>query len=103
MRPGARIDDCAEVYSTSPDPVSENNKSCRQTRVVAPRPVLRTDVAIAKSASATVLPGGAVTYLLTVTNRAGVPARNVVVSDVVSSQVSGTASASRGCTVAGGR
>ncbi|WP_300619956.1 hypothetical protein [Dokdonella sp.] len=62
---------------------------------------LPTDLAIAKTGSATVAPGGALSWTLTVTNNGSGASSGFVVTDTVPAGVTNVASSTAGCTVSG--
>jgi uncharacterized repeat protein (TIGR01451 family)/LPXTG-motif cell wall-anchored protein len=77
--PGSVIVNSATVKSTTADPVPGNESATSTTPIVA-----SADLAIAKTVNVTpIVPGGAATYTVTVTNPGPSQARNVIVSDVI--------------------
>jgi uncharacterized repeat protein (TIGR01451 family) len=100
---GTGIGNCGTVYTTTPETSEANNQSCLTTAVEAPPPTPQTDISVVKTGSAAaVLPGGTVSYTVTVTNDSKTDAHDVVLGDVPG--VLGTlASAPTGCTDTGNR
>ncbi|MFC4820186.1 DUF6923 family protein [Dokdonella ginsengisoli] len=82
------------LVSASPGPSSSNNDG---TACIAP-PV---DLGIVKTGPATAAPGGALSWNLLVTNHGPGASSGFTVSDVVPAGVTGVASPTPGCTVAG--
>jgi uncharacterized repeat protein (TIGR01451 family) len=99
--PGRVIENCGTVYTTTPETDYGNDESCVAT-AVEPGPVPpQTDLEIVKSGPASVLPGGTVSYTLTVVNHGKADAVQVVVSDVFDSELSAVTGVPAGCTLAG--
>jgi uncharacterized repeat protein (TIGR01451 family) len=97
---GSAITNCASVTATTRDTSLANNHSCALTEVPgAPEPP-STDLAIVKTGTATTLPGGAVSYTLTVTNHGPDHAEAATVTDVMPVGLTLTR-VPAGCTLAG--
>ena len=80
--------------SVSPGPASGNNDG-------AGSPGQPTDLAIAKQGPVALIPGGTVSYTITVTNNGAGNSSGFTVSDVVPAPLTDVASPTPGCTVAG--
>ncbi|MDA0564292.1 DUF11 domain-containing protein [Streptomonospora sp. S1-112] len=79
---GTRIVNCATVYTGSRETTTENNDSCADTDV-GPSVDAVTDIAVEKSAPATVAPGGELVYTVTVTDTGSQTASGVVLEDPI--------------------
>jgi uncharacterized repeat protein (TIGR01451 family) len=103
LTPGEVIENCAAAQTSTPETDYANNESCLAT-AVEPEPVpppAETDVAITKTGPASVRPGEAVSYTLTVSNNSSsVDAHNVQISDVLGEGLT-PVEARPGCTLAG--
>jgi uncharacterized repeat protein (TIGR01451 family) len=82
------------LVAVSPGPASSNNDGTAS-------PGLPTDLALVKDGPEAVVPGGTVTYTLTVTNNGPGNSSGFVVNDVVPAPLTNVASSSAGCTIAG--
>jgi uncharacterized repeat protein (TIGR01451 family) len=83
---GERIVNRATVASDKPDPNPSNNADSVTTRVRAPQPLRRTDLAISEDTDfRTVAKDGVVTYTITIRNRGPRPAAGVIATKTLSS------------------
>jgi uncharacterized repeat protein (TIGR01451 family) len=98
---GTVIDNCATVYTGSPDTNPDNNQSCITSTVTPTTPPPVSNIDIAKTGPATVEAGGGIGYSVTVTNTGPDPATNVIVSDPINAPFDSVSSLPSDCTLQG--
>jgi uncharacterized repeat protein (TIGR01451 family) len=96
---GPAIINCATAQTPTPETDYDDNGDCAEIMIGPAAP--STDVSIKKLGPPTAEPGGSVTYTYTVTNNSTtVAASDVVVGDVLPSELTDIMSSSPGCVIA---
>jgi uncharacterized repeat protein (TIGR01451 family) len=95
---GDSLQNCESAETATPEVTLDNDRSCESTLITGPDPVPAA-VSIEKTASATVHPGGAVSYTITAANHGPATATDVIVTDILAGQIARATQVPPGCTL----